>query len=93
MIAQKVFYTAEGGKIYGDVAFHTLPEDDVIAESLMKRKPAYMLDKNSDFSLAIDELANDYALRVGEAKNVQNLQSERSAKPSAFSKFAKWFVK
>jgi MinD-like ATPase involved in chromosome partitioning or flagellar assembly len=80
-------------RLYGDVAFQAIPEDKIIAESLHKRKPAYLIDKNSDFSIAIDELARDYALKLGSGSEESRVQFERETKPGFFEKMAHWFVK
>ncbi len=80
-------------RIYGDVAFQTVPEDKIIAESLRKRKPAYMIDKNSDFCVAISELANDYSLKVDSRRGAEDEVFERSTTPTVFERLAKWFLK
>lgn len=80
-------------QLYGDVAFQTIPEDKIIAESLRKRKPAYMIDKTSDFSVAIDELAKNYALKLGGENTQREAGFERQTKPGLFEKMARWFIK
>lgn len=80
-------------RIYGDVSFQAVPEDKIVAESLMKHKPAYMIDKNSDFCIAIDELARDYALKIRQQGDTYEEEFERSTEPTLFEKLAKWFLK
>ena len=84
---------AEVERLYGDVAFQAIPEDKIVPESLMKRKPAYMIDKNAYFSVAIEELARDYALKVGQAPQDRDQEFERSTKPTFFERLTRWFVK
>ncbi len=79
-------------KLYGDVAFQIVPEDKIVSESLSKHKPAYMIDKGSDFSVAVEELARAYSLKIGEATEDRDLGSERKTKSGLFEKMAKWFV-
>ncbi len=80
-------------KIYGDVAFIAIPEDKIIAESVRKHKPAYVIDRSSDFSVAVEELARDYALKVGESDEDRKMEFERDTKPSFFGKFFGWVSK
>lgn len=80
-------------RIYGDVAFQAVPEDKIVSESLMKHKPAYMIDRNSDFCIAIDELARDYTLKIGQQGDTHEEEFERSTSPTLFEKLAKWFLK
>jgi MinD-like ATPase involved in chromosome partitioning or flagellar assembly len=53
-------------KIYGDVVYSILPDDPIIKQSISKRTPAYLLNPNSKFSMAIAELSRAYQLRLGE---------------------------
>ncbi|MDE1855287.1 MAG: MinD/ParA family protein [Candidatus Micrarchaeota archaeon] len=80
-------------RLYGDVAFQAVPEDKIIEESLMKHKPAYMIDRNADFCVAIDELARDYALKLSQSSPGGDMQFERDTKPGLFEKLAKWFMR
>jgi MinD-like ATPase involved in chromosome partitioning or flagellar assembly len=80
-------------RIYGDVAFQAVPEDKIIAESLMKHKPAYMIDKNSDFCVAIEQLARDYTLRIGQNAREEEVPPDRETKPGLFEKLAGWFTR
>jgi MinD-like ATPase involved in chromosome partitioning or flagellar assembly len=82
-------------QLFGDVAFQTIPEDSIVPESVLKHKPAYLIDKNSYFCLAIDEIARDYMLKLSGPSELQGPgpEPERETKPSAFEKLAKWFFK
>ena len=80
-------------KIYGDVAFQAIPEDKIVEESLMKRKPAYMIDRNADFCIAIEELASNYALKLSQNGQGGEMSVERDTKPGLFEKLARWFTK
>ncbi len=53
-------------KMYGDVAYSIIPEDEIIEESEAKHTPAYMINRKSAFSVAVDDLIRSYALRAGE---------------------------
>ncbi|MFI5412614.1 MAG: P-loop NTPase [Candidatus Micrarchaeales archaeon] len=53
-------------KIYGDIAYALLPEDRVVVESEAKHIPAYLLNRQSQFALSIDELCRAYNLKAGE---------------------------
>ncbi len=80
---------AEVEKMYGDLAFQIVPEDKIVEESVSKRRPAYLIDRTSDFSLAMDEVAGAYALK----RRSGSIQSEfeRTTKPSFFEKLGKVF--
>ncbi len=52
-------------KVYGDVAYAALPEDPIIKQSLSKHVPAYLLNQNSKFSIAAEQLSRAYQLRLG----------------------------
>ncbi|MGA3020817.1 MAG: MinD/ParA family protein [Candidatus Micrarchaeales archaeon] len=82
-------------QLFGDVSFQTVPEDKIIPESVLKHKPAYLIDKNAYFCLAIDEIARDYTLKLsGPAENRgPGLEPDRSMEPSAFEKLARWFFR
>lgn len=53
-------------KMYGDIAYALLPEDQIVKRSISSTTPAYLLDSNSQFSKAVEELAHAYSLRMGE---------------------------
>ncbi len=53
-------------KLYGDVAYAMVPEEGTIDESEAKHTPAYLMNRTSLFSLAIDGLCRAYRLRGGE---------------------------
>lgn len=81
-------------KLYGDVAFQMVPEDKIIEESLRKRKPAYMIDRRSYFSIAVEEIAKNYSLKIGKGgQNNSDIQSERETPPSFFEKLGRWVLK
>jgi MinD-like ATPase involved in chromosome partitioning or flagellar assembly len=82
-------------KLFGDVAFQIVPEDNIVPESVLKHKPAYLIDKNSYFCLAIDEMARDYTLKLsGPSENSgPGLEPERETKPGTFEKLARWFFR
>jgi MinD-like ATPase involved in chromosome partitioning or flagellar assembly len=84
--------TEEIEKMHGDVAAVIIPEDPIVQESMAKHKPAYMIDRNSDFSIAIEQLSRLYILRVGEPEKESGPEAERKKKPSFFSKFGGWTV-
>lgn len=65
-------------KLYGDVIDMIIPEDKVIERSLSKHQPAYLLDKGSDFSTAIEQFAHIYMLRAGEKPENNNQQGRSS---------------
>ena len=60
--------TEEIEKMYGDVIYGMIPEDKIISESLVRHQPAYILNKSSPFSLAIEEICKGYALRIGDPR-------------------------
>lgn len=53
-------------QIYGDIAYAMLPEDRSVIESEAKHTPAYLLNRSSQFSQAVEELCRAYTLRAGE---------------------------
>ncbi len=53
-------------KLYGDVAYALVPEEKTIDESEAKHTPAYLLNRTSLFSIAIDDLCRSYVLKGGE---------------------------
>ena len=53
-------------KMYGDVAYSTIPDDPIVKQSVARRTPAYIMNPNSKFSLAIAQLSRAYQLRLGE---------------------------
>ncbi len=77
-------------KLFGDIAFAEIPEDMIISESLSKHKPAYLIDRNSAFSMAIDELSRAYTLRAGEPQPAFPFESDRNSKGGFFSRLMGW---
>lgn len=76
-------------KLFGDVAYASMPEDKIIPESLAKHKPAYMLDKGAPFAAAMELLSRVYILKVGEP--VQNREMDEQRKRRGFfGRLAKW---
>lgn len=63
-------------RMYGDVAYSLIPEDKVIEESEAKHTPAYLINKNSVFSVAIEDLCRSYALKAGDP-NASSQSSNR----------------
>lgn len=53
-------------QLYGDIAYGMLPEDRTVIESEAKHIPAYLVNRSSEFSQAIDELCRAYTLKAGE---------------------------
>ena len=53
-------------QIYGDIAYAMVPESDVVVQSEAEHKPAYIIDRSSLFSKAIDDLCRSYILKAGE---------------------------
>jgi MinD-like ATPase involved in chromosome partitioning or flagellar assembly len=76
-------------KMYGDIAFQVVPEDKIVEEGLAKRKPAYLIDRDSQFSLAIDDLARAFALKRGGGP--VEPEFERSRSPGFFERLGKAF--
>ena len=72
-------------KIYGDIAYSMLPEDEVVTESESKHIPAYLLNRKSLFSIAVDDLCRSYTLKAGEPS------AESKFKAGGFSKFKRFF--
>ncbi len=72
-------------KLYGDVAYAMVPEEKSVDESEAKHTPAYLLNRTSLFSLAIDDLCRSYLLKAG-------AESEGSAQaPSRSGGIRKFF--
>lgn len=80
-------------KLFGDVAFQVVPEDKIVAESILKHKPAFMIDRSAYFSLAIEELARAYALKIGEPTKNRESEIERERRPNIFERLARWALK
>lgn len=80
-------------RIYGDVAFQAIPEDKIVSESIAKHKPAFMVDRNSYFCLAIEDLATEYALKVKNREQPATAEAERETKPTFFERLARWFLR
>ena len=76
-------------KLYGDVVSVVIPEDQIVQESARKHKPAYIIDRGSTFSLAIEELARTYVLRVGKPES-QGPDADREERKSFFEKLGGW---
>jgi MinD-like ATPase involved in chromosome partitioning or flagellar assembly len=79
-------------KLYGDVSFQTIPEDKIVSESVFKHKPAYLIDRNANFSLAIEDLAREYSLKQSDESGIKESEFERETQPGVFEKLAKWFL-
>jgi MinD-like ATPase involved in chromosome partitioning or flagellar assembly len=77
--------------LYGDVIFKMIPEDKIVEESLLKRKPAYLIDRRSDFSIAIEEIARDYLLKVDKGFAESDELEERSTPQGFFERLGKLF--
>ncbi len=77
-------------KMFGDVAYGTLPEDKLVAEGLSKHMPAYLLDNGAPFPVAIEELSRVYLLRVGDP--ISDKSADKNAKKGFFRKFADWGI-
>lgn len=60
-------------QLYGDVAYSMLPEDPLVIESEAKHTPAYMLNKQALFSIAIEDLCRSYSLKAGEPAQGEKL--------------------
>lgn len=82
--------TEEIEKMHGDVAAVVIPEDNIVPESMVKHKPAYMIDQHSDFSIAIEQLARIFTLRAGEPTTEQGPGTDREGKPGFFGRMGKW---
>jgi ATP-binding protein involved in chromosome partitioning len=80
-------------KIYGDVAFQAIPEDHIVSESISKQKPAFLIDRNSYFCLAIEDLAKEYSLKVKDNEQDAAFTPERETKPTLLERLAKWFLR
>ncbi len=79
-------------KAFGDVAFAMLPEDKIVDESIAKHSPAYILDKGSPFSAAIEEFSRSYMIKVGEPSAEAEEQSQRK-NIGFFGRLTKWAAK
>ncbi len=77
-------------KLFGDVAYGTLPDDKVVSESLLRHMPAYLLDNGAPFPVAIEELSRVYMLKVGDP--VGDKEGGKSARRGFFRKFADWTI-
>ncbi|MDE1860228.1 MAG: P-loop NTPase [Candidatus Micrarchaeota archaeon] len=83
--------TREGvERLFGDVAYATMPEDKIIPESLAKHRPAYMLDRGSGFATAIEALSRVYMLRVGEPETHTPVGGKK--RRGFFGRFARWAI-
>lgn len=77
-------------KLFGDVAYGTLPDDKLVAESLLKHMPAYLLDNGAPFPVAITELSRVYILKAGDP--VSDKDADKSVKKGFFRRFADWGI-
>ena len=76
-------------KMFGDVAFVSIPEDKIVPESLSKQKPVYLIDRGSPFAAAIDQIARVYGLKAGDTEN----SVAKSKRRGFFEKIAWWGAK
>jgi MinD-like ATPase involved in chromosome partitioning or flagellar assembly len=76
-------------KMFGDVAFVSIPEDKIVPESLSKQKPVYLIDRGSPFAAAIDQIARVYGLKAGDTDN----SSVKAKRRGFFEKIAWWGAK
>ena len=76
-------------KMFGDVAFVSIPEDKIVPESLSKQKPVYLIDRGSPFAAAIDQIARVYGLKAGDTDN----STVKSKRRGFFEKIAWWGAK
>jgi MinD-like ATPase involved in chromosome partitioning or flagellar assembly len=81
---------SEVEKLFGDIAYATMPDDKTVAQAMSMHKPIYLLDKGAPFSAAIDEFCRAYMLRVGEPAPEKG---SPSSKGGFFSRLAGWSVK
>jgi flagellar biosynthesis protein FlhG len=72
-------------KIYGDIAYAMLPEDEIVVEGESKHIPAYLIDRKALFSVSIDDLCRSYMLKAGEPAE------ESRPKRGAFSNIKRFF--
>lgn len=79
--------------LFRDVVFQMIPEDQIVEESISKHKPAYMLDRKSDFSVSIEEVARDYALKMGGSGEDRESEFEERKHGTALGKFGDWFFR
>jgi MinD-like ATPase involved in chromosome partitioning or flagellar assembly len=82
-------------RIYGDVAFQVVPEDKIVSESISKRKPAFMIDRNAYFCLAIEDLANEYTLRIKSREQEEGTltEADRETRPPFFDRLGRWIFR
>lgn len=79
-------------KLFGDVAYALLPEDKIIPESIAKHTPAFVIDRGSPFSAAIEEFSRAYMLKVGEP-TIQQQGGVKAKRLGFFGKLAGWTTK
>jgi len=75
-------------RLFGDVAYEVVPEDEIVTESLSKHTPVYILDKGSPFSYSVEKLSRVYLLKVGEP--VQDRGSSKGH--TFFQRLAGWAI-
>lgn len=80
-------------RTFGDVAYMGIPEDKTVEEGLAKRKPVYMLDRGSPFSIAIEQLSRVYMLKVGEPVENRAEENKSSKRKGFFGRFVRWTAK
>lgn len=76
-------------RLYGDVAYLTLPEDKLVLESLSKHMPAYLIDNGSPFPVAIEQLSRVYTLKLGEPSGEKG---DKGLRRGFFRRFADWGI-
>lgn len=76
-------------RLFGDVAFGTLPEDGLVGQSILKQVPACLMDNGAPFPASIEELSRVYLLKAGEPSRKD---PDRFARRSFFRKFADWTI-
>ncbi len=79
-------------KEFGDVVFAMLPEDKIVDESIAKHSPAYVLDKGSPFSAAIEEYSRSYMIKVGEPA-AEAEEASRGKGTGFFGRLTRWAAK
>ncbi|BCS91248.1 MAG: septum site-determining protein MinD [Candidatus Micrarchaeota archaeon] len=57
-------------KVYGDVAYAIIPEDPSVKEAINKMIPAYIYNRGSPFSIAIENIARAYLLKAGSSESL-----------------------
>lgn len=80
-------------KLFGDIAYVIIPEDKSVQEAMAKHKPAYTMDQGSPFSLAINDLARGFALKVGQPVETKQMQKEEEKKMGFFGRLTRWSSK